>query len=423
MTHSTKPKLLILTSSFPSGPGDETCGYIRDFARGLSSEFEVQVLAPPDRTARNWPADDFALARSCSVVPESIDAFQATRDFNDLPVRNIAERIGFIVSLLVFLIKALRLAAEADAICSHWLVPAGAVGAAIARLTGKPHVVVEHSGALHLLSRMRGGRLVARFVVSASERVVTVSDDLRLKLIALCPEAKEKVEVIPMGVQANEPVGRHSEARSRFAQSGSPAGSPKAMILFIGRLTEVKGVDVLLRAMRRVAGARLVIAGDGEQRCYLEALAGDLAIDVAFPGRIEASERERLLRECDGLVIPSRVLASGRTEGTPVVCLEAMAAGRPVIASRTGGLAEIIVDGQNGLLFEAGDELSLAKKLNLLIGDSELRDKLAINARLTAADHSWPRVGLRFARIIKASMNRNDRVPDDQELDRSFAGC
>jgi hypothetical protein len=74
-------------------------------------------------------------------------------------------------------------------------------------------------------------------------------------------------------------------------------------------------------------------------------------------------------------------------------------------------------------LFEAGDELSLAKKLNLLIGDSELRDKLAINARITAADQSWARIGVRFAGIIKASMNRNDRVPDDQELDRSFAGC
>jgi glycosyltransferase involved in cell wall biosynthesis len=117
------------------------------------------------------------------------------------------------------------------------------------------------------------------------------------------------------------------------------------------------------------------------------------------------------------------VLQSGRTEGTPVVCLEAMAAGRPVIAARVGGLAEIIVDGHNGLLFEADDELALAEKLNLLISNSGLRERLVTNARLTAAQHSWLQVGPRFAEIIKASLNKNDRVLDDQEPGRSFAGC
>lgn len=425
LINSAKPKLLVLTSSFPSGPADETCGYIRDFARSLSLEFEVQVLAPPDKNAIDWPADDFTLARSSSLLPSSIEIFHATRDFNGVAVNNIGAWVAFICSFVLFFIEAIRLAARSDVVCSHWLVPSGFAGALIARLTGKPHVVVEHSGALHFLSRVRGGRQLARFVVSASERVITVSEDLRRKFVALCPGEKEKLEVIPMGVRSNEAAGGHSQGvvRSRVAHCFSPAGSDRPTILFVGRLIEVKGVDVLVRAMLRVGSARLMIAGDGGQRTALEALARKLSIDAVFLGQVDASERDQLLAQSKVVAIPSRVLQSGRTEGTPVVCLEAMAAGRPVIAARVGGLAEIVVDGHNGLLFEADDELALAEKLNLLISDSGLREELATNARLTAAEHSWPRVGSRFAEIIKASLNKNDRVLDDQEPGRSFAGC
>lgn len=424
MIRPTKPRLLVLTSSFPNAPEDETCGYIRDFVRSLSAEFDVQVLAPPDQNACDWPADNFTILRSPSLLPRSVEEFQATRDFNDLPVRSIAARVGLLFSLSIYFITALKLANRSDAICSHWLVPAGAIGAAIARLTGKPHVVVEHSGAMHLLSRVTGGRLIARFVVSASERVVAVSGDLRSKLVALCPQAKDKVLVIPMGVEeCKQDDGCELESESsRFHGCIPPTGSSKPVVLFVGRLTRVKGVDVLLRAMRHGVRARLVIAGDGDQRSHLESLARDLSIDATFVGQVDSTERNRLLGDCTALVIPSRVLADGRTEGTPVVCLEAMAADRPVIAARVGGLAEIIVDGQNGLLFEPGDEVALAAKLNLLIRDSALRDKLSMNARLTAADHSWTRLGRRFAETIKASMNRNDRVFDDQELDCSLAG-
>jgi len=424
-TNSAKPKLLILTSSFPSGPADETCGYIRDFARSLSLEFEVQVLAPPDTNAVDWPADDFTLARSSSLFSGPIDMFQATRDFNGLAVNNIGAWVAFICSFGLFFIKAIRLAARSDVVCSQWLVPSGLVGALIARLTGRPHVVVEHSGALHLLSRVRGGRQLARYVASASERVITVSEDLRRKFVALCPDQKDKVKVIRMGVQANEAGdGRSREVvRPQIAHCVSQAASDNPAILFIGRLTKVKGVDVLVRAMLRVGPARLVIAGDGDQRSALEALARKLSIDAVFLGQVDASERDQLLAQSKVVVVPSRVLQSGRPQLTPVVCLEAMAAGPPVIAARVGGLAEIIVDGHNGLLFEADDESELAEKLNLLLGDSGLREELGTNARLTAAEHSWLRVGSRFAEVIKASLNKNDRVLDDQEPGRSFAGC
>ena len=420
-----RPKLLILTGSFPRGPRDETCGYIRDFARSLAPEFDVQVLAPPDSDASDCVEDVFRLARSKSLLPASIDHFQASRDFNQLLSSAFVIKAASSVSFLSFFAKAFRLALKADIVCSHWMLPSGLAGALIARALGRPHIVVEHSGALHLLAQVRSGRLLARFIINNSDRVVTVSADLKDKLTALCSESSAKVEVIPMGIRANgeterrgdmEKASRGAEERRRFTQRSRGAiGALKPAplhpctpaplhpcILFIGRLTEIKGVDVLLRAMKEIGNAQLIIAGDGELRDELYNLARELSVDARFLGRVGVEERDRLLAACDAVVIPSLVLPSGRTEGLPVTCLEAMAAGRAVLASRAGGLAEVISDGYNGLLFEPGDHLMLAERLNLVLSDSNLRLSLAANARQTAARFEWPQTCLRFSEIIKS---------------------
>ncbi|HST23242.1 MAG TPA: glycosyltransferase family 4 protein [Blastocatellia bacterium] len=398
--NSDKPNLLILTSSFPTGTTDETCGYIRDFARSVSVDFNVKVLAPADRNAQAWPEDLFALVRSSSPLPEWLDPFQASIDFNSLRSQTLSVKLASAISFAAFFKDAIKLASRADVICSHWLVPSGFIGALLSRMLNKPHIAIEHSGALHLLAGMRGGARLARFIIDGCNRVVTVSEDLKQKLLALCPDAGGKAEVIPMGVQ-------HCEAMKNI-QSES-----ETTILFIGRLTEIKGVDVLLKAVQQIDGAQLLIAGDGEQRNTLETLAQNLSVNAKFLGQVEATRRSMLLSSCAAIVIPSRVLADGRTEGTPVVCLEAMAAGLPVVASSVGGLAEVIIDGHNGLLFEPENHAMLAEKLMLVSSNAALRRKLSRNAHLTASDYAWSRIGTRFSELIKGTLenkpNRNQR--------------
>lgn len=408
----TKPNLLILTSSFPTGAGDETCGYIRDFARSLSLDFNVKVLAPADRNAKAWPEDLFTLSRSSSPLPRWLDPFQASADFNSLRARNLSVKFASAVSFAAFFKDAIKLASHADVICSHWLVPSGLIGALLSRALNKPHVVVEHSGALHLLAQMRGGARLARFIIGGCHRVITVSEDLKQKLLMLCPDASGKAEVIPMGIQATMQAGIEKDTQSARAKT----------VLFIGRLTEVKGVDVLLKAMQEIDGAQLLIAGDGEQRNALEELTRHLSVNAKFLGQVEAASRDALLAACDTVVIPSRVLPCGRTEGTPVVCLEAMAAGLPIIASSVGGLAEVIIDGHNGLLFEPVNHSMLAEKLNIVFSDAVLRRKLSRNARLTASDYSWPRIGAQFSEIIKGALG-NDSINYDQSISRGSVGC
>ncbi len=415
-----RPRLLILTSSFPRSPEDETCGYIRDFARSLSTEFEVQVLTLPDRDACTWPDDSFKLTRSASVP----DALQASEDLNDLRAKSSLVKLATCLAMACFFFAALRLALKADVVCSHWLVPSGLVGALISRLLGKPHVAVEHSGALHLLGRRRGARLVARFVVGASDRVITVSEDLKRKLTALSPDAAGRVAVAPMGVHPRSSNAPSNEStRSTPEVRGGRLRNSGKMILFVGRLTEIKGLDVLLKAMRGLEGLELLVAGDGPRRRALESLARELSINAKFLGRVSAAERDELFARSDAVVIPSRIIPDGRTEGMPLVCLEAMMAGRPVIAARAGGLGELIDDGENGLLFEPGDDLMLAGKLKLVLNDSDLLRRISANGERTAARYSWAHAGPQFCAIVKSVLKKNESNIYDHECDARQAGA
>ena len=393
---------MILTSSFPRNAQDETCGYVRDFARNLATEFNVRVLTLPDNQATEWPEDVFTLVRSRSFSHSPLNPAQAGRDLNGLVTANLLVKLATGFALISYFLTAFRLALKADVLCSHWMIPCGFFGAIISRLQGKPHIVIEHSGALHLLTRIRGGSFLARFVISNSRRVITVSQDLKSKLLSLCPTASSEVEVLPMGVKLN----------SRTPEYRPVAGKKTA--LFVGRLTPIKGLDVLLAAMRRLNNVRLIVAGDGEQRGEFESLATELSIDAHFLGRVTAQERDGLLSESDAVVIPSLALGGGRTEGMPVVCLEAMAAGRAVIASRTGGLSEIINDGENGLLFEPGNSQMLSDKLKLLFEDAAFSESIAQRARETASSYGWETIGPRFAFIIKDSLRSNEPVINDQ---------
>jgi glycosyltransferase involved in cell wall biosynthesis len=133
-------------------------------------------------------------------------------------------------------------------------------------------------------------------------------------------------------------------------------------VLFLGRLVPIKGVRVLLDAMSLLDHpARLVVAGDGPERASLEAAARARRLDAEFIGFVDAERRAALLAGAGVVVVPSIDLPGGRTEGTPVVALEALAAGAPLVASDVGGLAETV--GGAAVLVPPGDPGALAGAL------------------------------------------------------------
>lgn len=179
-------------------------------------------------------------------------------------------------------------------------------------------------------------------------------------------------------------------------------------ILFVGRLVEQKGVEHLLRAFHCILPAypevRLCIVGDGEQhRDYLHHLAANLNISVDFRGWLKGDDLVNAYQDARIIVVPSLYEPFGMT------ALEGMACQRPVVASRVGGLEAIITHGTNGLLAQPGDYLDLSQRLATLLADSELRNRIGIQARVTACEqcYHWDHIATQFIDqyrgVLKAS--------------------
>lgn len=219
-----------------------------------------------------------------------------------------------------------------------------------------------------VLARTFGG---AQRVIASAEENVTTSPVLS--------RYKDRVTVIPYGVDANAFALSADEAAS-VAQRRATATQP--LVLFVGVLRPYKGVDVLIKAMARVP-AQLVVVGRGPARFELTTLAARLGISdrVLFLGEVSESERRVLLHACDVFVLPS----IDQREAFGIAQLEAMACGKPVIASDLPtGVRFVNRHQMTGLLVPPGDVAALAETLHRLLSDERLRTTLGNAAKRRA---------------------------------------
>lgn len=187
-----------------------------------------------------------------------------------------------------------------------------------------------------------------------------------------------EVRVLPLGIDTG-----------RFAPCGASDCPDRFVVGYVGRLTEQKGVDVLIAASAGQAGWELVIAGDGPERNRLEALADGAAVPATFLGTVPHDDLPDLYRRLDALAVPSRP-APGVLEQFCRVAVEGMASGVPVVASELGALPEVV--GDAGLLVPPDDVDALATSLRLLAADPDLRRRLARLGRERSQRFSWSEV-------------------------------
>jgi glycosyltransferase involved in cell wall biosynthesis len=170
-------------------------------------------------------------------------------------------------------------------------------------------------------------------------------------------------------------------------------------VVFLGRLAPAKGVVTLIEALARLRtpGAQLLLVGDGPERSRLEGVARRLGVAerVHITGFVEHHRVPAVLASGDVLVLPSVYEELG------TVLIEAMAVGLPVIASRVGGIPELIHDGENGLLVPPGDVRPLAAAIDRVLGDPDLARRLAAAARRRVSKHDWRHAGAEICRLYR----------------------
>jgi D-inositol-3-phosphate glycosyltransferase len=323
-------KVVVLTTSYPRFAGDAAGRFVADAVERLRErEVEVEVVSP-------------ASFRHFGVASGSGVAANLRR-----PLRAVALPLFF----AAFARAARRASRDADLVHAHWW-PSGAV----ARLTGRPYVVQLWGTDVELVRRAAPLRPLARRVVSSARLVICASR-------ALAEEARRlgasDVRVIPSGVEAPVEVGEEDEPPH---------------VLYAGRLSAEKGILELVAAAN---GLPLVVAGDGPLRARVPQALGFLPHD----------ELARRYGRAAVVACPSR------REGFGVVAAEAMAHGRPVVASAVGGLLDLVVHEETGLLVPPGDVAALRAALAQLLADRDLRRRMGDAGRARArAELSWDRV-------------------------------
>jgi glycosyltransferase involved in cell wall biosynthesis len=269
-----------------------------------------------------------------------------------------------------------------DALVSHWALPSGLIAARHAG--SRPHLAVFHSADVHLLGRLPARRRLAARLLRGTTAAWFVSAELRARFETFAGPLPTSlpVRVAPMGID------RPADPTCEREQIRGELGLSRFTALCLGRLVPIKGLDDAVRAAALYPAAELVIAGRGPERERLESIATACGARARFVGHVEGEQKQRLLRAADVFVLPS-IEERGRREGLPTALLEAMAVGLPVIATRTGGVPEVVREA-HGLLVPMRRPDAIAAALAALGSDPSRTQALGRAARRRAADFLWP---------------------------------
>lgn len=403
-----KPHILVTTTTLPRWENDPEPRFVLDLSRRLLDEFDVTILAPAAPGAK---------------MDETLDGVPVSR-YRYAPFR-FMERLAYPGSITAILQKhphywplapALFLGlwakmrhtlATRDIACvhAHWAIPQGFIqGAFFSRPQDPPYLLTSHGGDTYTAFRAAWKRRMIRRAIERSSAMTVVSRALEMTIRQEFGDALDgrPLHIAPMGASLER---FHPGLR----QPDWPAqhGLTRPLLLFVGRLAEKKGVTYLLHAMAspriRQTSASLAVIGDGPLRAELEAEAAALNLTdrVRFLGSFDHRQLPAAYASADMFCAPFIIAKDGDREGLPTVLSEAGASGLPCVASDVGGVAEILMDRQTGLVVPQKDVAALIDALAALIDDEPARRRLGEEALRHVRQFGWDAIGARYAQILR----------------------
>jgi glycosyltransferase involved in cell wall biosynthesis len=253
---------------------------------------------------------------------------------------------------------------------------AGTLGRLAAKLSGVPVVVHTYHG--HVFhgyfspGRTRVFLAIERALGRRTDCLLAVSETVRRELLTMGVGSPERFRVMPLGLDLDRYLRKDATRGSLRAELGIPPGTP--VVAIVARLVPIKAHEVFLRAARLVCAVlpstQFLVVGDGERREALERLTAELGLGASVRFLGWRRDLERIYADAWVVALTSR------NEGSPVSLIEAMAAERPVVATRVGGVPDLVEDGVTGCLVPPDDPGALAEALVALLQDPERRQVL-----------------------------------------------
>ncbi|MGR8979158.1 MAG: glycosyltransferase [Gammaproteobacteria bacterium] len=399
---SEKTKVLWLASSFPRFENDSASIFLKLLAQAIQQRgFDLHVLSP-DHFSVSESGDNASVCdyRFRYFFPRKLQ--QLAYGSGILP--NLKAKPWLLLLVPFFMINqfvsAWRLShrLKPEIIHAHWVFPQGLIAALIGRQLGIPVIVTAHGGDAFSLQNMVIAKIkrwtIQNSAIWTSNTLATsqaVGDDL--------PDP----EIIPMGIDFR----RFNSAVS------SDKPRDKLVLLFVGRLVAKKGVHDLISAYAQLSDSlrektELWIIGDGIERKSLEKQAErqNAPGKIIFFGRLPNDKLPDYYAASDIFVAPSIIDSSGDTEGQGIILLEALACGTAVIATKTGGIGEIIEHEKNGLLVNPNNPADLKNAIERLLNDRKLRDSLVLEGKNCVQNYDWAVIADKFCGLYRRQLTR-----------------
>ena len=377
-----KTKILIITNLFPDSQEPNRGIFNYHIAKELQEWCNVTVIAPVSWFPKTRLLKRFVSWHRRAQLPEQ-ENIHGIEVYHSRYVV-IPKLLGFLHGISLYisiknLVKSLHEKKKFDLINAHWIYPDGVASVQVARKLNLPIMLTAHGCDINLYSNFFLRRIQIRDALQKSNSISVVSPALKQKIIDL-GVSENKVQVIPNGVDLDQfaPIDQTSCRK----QLGLTLNNK--IILFVGALEPVKGLEYLLEAMVQIRSLyqNLIVAivGDGPLYKVLVQMTEKLNLNnnVLFFGAKKHDEVPIWMNACDLFCLPSI------REGWPCVIMEALACGKPVVASKVGGIPNILNE-KNGYLVKPQDVEQLAEGIGKALQHSWDPKKI----RDTVYEFSW----------------------------------
>jgi glycosyltransferase involved in cell wall biosynthesis len=395
-------KILVysLTTSYARDVNARLGSFVHDLNKGLVRQgIEVRVITPHLKDALGKETMDSVTIKRFRYLPERCEI--SSGSISDA----IDSRTGFVkvgIMILGFFVSVFFecLKKKPDVLHGHWAFPGGYIAYLISRIFASKCIVSVHGGDIAMLKKFKFLRKTVVNSLNKSSYVIANSNFIKSELISLGVKDEKivKIGAPPNFVSHTTDKKFLEQFRNRFASMD------KKIVLFVGRLVEVKGVEYLIRALKEIKiESHLIIAGDGILSNHLQNLTRSLGLEsrVTFFGGANREELGWLYDISDVFVLPSIVDSKGAVEGLGLVVIEAMESGLPVIGTALGGIQDNIKDEDTGLLVSQKDPSAIAKAVERIMLDDDLRRKVIENSRKVVKEFSPETITRKYSEILK----------------------
>lgn len=397
----------MIASSFPKYPGEMTAPFIEEIAAAVVERgHEVHMLLPDHpELKRGDQVRGIQIHRYRYAPHPSLNVWgYAGALHNDVQMRNAALLVAPLAVASAWRTMAQLTAQQPfDLIHGHWSIPNGFPAWLLARQRKLPLIISTHGSDVSVAERTAPTGWINTAIMRYASAITAPSSDLTTRAAALGAEPA-KLHVLPYCVDAVDFRPDPAAGAAFRQQHGLDATTP--LLFTVGRMVEKKGFRYLVQAFAQVLNqhptAKLMIGGYGPGLEQLMAQAADLGIGeaVLFPGAIGHDVINSALNAATIFVLPSVRDRSGNVDGLPNTLLEAMGAGRPIIASKIAGVPGVITSGEHGLLVAPAQPQALSSAISDLLNQPERARLLGRAARLRVeTELTWNRYAERLEQL------------------------